>query len=149
MEEKARLSLIHGSQHSDERGVIRFVNTFDLSPAKRFYTIEHNNTSIIRAWQGHKIEEKYFHTVKGSFMLAGVKIDDWSTPSESLVPEEFILKANDPQVLYVPAGYANGFRALEPDSILLVFSNLNLEEAAQDNYRFDKNLWMDWFHAID
>lgn len=145
MEEKERLSLIQGNQYTDERGVIRFVNTFDLSPAKRFYTIEHKNTNVIRAWQGHKIEEKYFHVIQGSFLLAAVKIDNWAEPSKSLEPRQFILSAEENQVLHVPAGFANGFRALEPNSLLLVFSNLSMEHAVEDDYRYDKNLWINWF----
>ena len=148
MEEKKRLSLIHGSQHSDERGLIKFVNTFDLSPAKRFYTIEHKDPNIVRAWQAHKIEEKYFHVIKGSFLLAVIKIDNWADPSKFLEPQKFILSAEESQVLHVPAGYANGFRALESNSILLVFSNLSLAHAVEDDYRYDKNLWINWFQDL-
>lgn len=145
MEDKKQLSLIHGSQHADERGLIRFVNNFDLSPVKRFYTIEHKNTNVVRAWQGHKVEEKYFHIIQGSFLLAAVKIDNWSDPSKSLVPQKFILSAEESQVLHFPAGFANGFRALEPNSLLIIFSTLTIDEAPKDDFRFDKDLWLNWF----
>jgi dTDP-4-dehydrorhamnose 3,5-epimerase len=144
MKQNKALSLIHGSHHLDERGLIRFVNDFDLTPTKRFYSIEHKDTNVVRAWQGHKIEEKYFHVVQGSFVIAAVEIDNWSTPSPSLLPQKFILKANESQVLHVPAGYANGFKALESNSIVMVFSSMTMDEAPKDDYRYDKDLWFNW-----
>lgn len=137
-------SLIKGNQHSDERGTVSFINDFDLSPVKRMYTIQHPSTTTVRAWQGHKIESKYFKCLKGRFLVAVVAIDDWVSPSENLKPERYILDANNTEVLHIPAGYANGFKALDTDSELLVFSNLDLESAKNDQYRFDENLWIDW-----
>lgn len=47
-------------------------------------------------------------------------------------------------MLYIPKGYANGIKAIDKDSELFVFSDLNLETAKTDNYRFNSSLWMDW-----
>jgi dTDP-4-dehydrorhamnose 3,5-epimerase len=139
------IELISGDQHSDARGIIKFVNRCNLTKAKRFYTIEHTDISVVRAWQGHKIEDKFFHVLKGRFLVAGVKIDNWSKPAEFLIPQEFKLSADKPQVLHIPAGYANGFRALEPNSLVIIFSTLSIDEAPKDDYRYDKNLWLNWF----
>lgn len=136
--------LIQGNQHTDDRGTLSFINNFDMSPIKRMYTITHNSTKVVRAWQGHKIESKYFKCIKGRFLVAVVAIDDWETPTENLKPEHYILDAEETEVLYIPSGYANGFKALEENSELIVFSNLDLEEAKNDQYRFKENLWMDW-----
>ena len=65
-------------------------------------------------------------------------------PSFELKPETFILDSKNTEILQIPSGYANGFKALEENSELLVFSNLSLEEAKNDQFRFDMNLWMDW-----
>ena len=44
----------------------------------------------------------------------------------------------------IPLGYANGIKALETNSKLIVFSSQTLENAKKDDYRFEKNLWFDW-----
>lgn len=136
--------LIEGGTHVDNRGTIRFVNDFDMSPVKRFYRIAHPDVSVVRAWQGHRKEAKYFTCVKGSFLVCGVKIDDFENPSSGLKAEKYILKADEPSVLHLPAGYANGIKALEPDSELMVFSDKTTEEATGDQIRFDSGLWLDW-----
>lgn len=136
--------IIKGDQYSDHRGTLSFVNDFDMSPIKRMYMIEHPSTSIIRAWQAHKVEAKYFKCIKGRFLVAAVAIDNWEHPSTGLVPQTFILDVHDTTVLHIPGGYANGFKALDDNSQLMVFSDLNLEAAKDDQFRFDENLWMDW-----
>jgi len=136
--------LIEGGLHVDERGSVAFVNNFDLQSTKRFYSITHPDTSVIRAWQGHKKESKWFFCSKGAFLVLLVKIDDWEKPSIDLKVMSFQLFQNKPQVLFVPPGYANGFRAVEPSSTLFVFSDKNLSASKDDDYRFDKNLWYKW-----
>lgn len=69
-------SLIKGGIYVDDRGLLKFVNDFSLEDIKRFYVIYSNN-GIIRAWQGHKKEIKYFYPIKGEFKIYTVKIDDW------------------------------------------------------------------------
>ena len=96
------VSLIHGGQHTDERGTVSFVNDFDMAPVKRFYIIEHPDTTIARAWQAHKKEQKWFYVVAGSFKVVLVKPDDWEKPSENDMVQEFILKSGMNQVLHIP-----------------------------------------------
>ncbi len=98
----------------------------------------------MRAWQGHKIEQKCFIIVNGSFLICAVKIDNWENPSSNLKVCHFKLSDKNPKVFIVPPGYANGFKALTNDSNLLVFSNLKLEESQKDIYRFPQDLWFDW-----
>ncbi len=137
-------TLIKGNSFSDSRGTLHFVNDFKFESVKRFYTISHPDSSIVRAWQGHKIETKHFFVSKGSFLICWVKIDNWDKPSENLQPLHEILRETDPAVLTIPPGHANGFKALEPDSTLLIFSDLDLEESSKDLIRFDKNHWYQW-----
>ena len=139
--------IISGGKHSDDRGELIYFNDFDMSAVKRFYQISIQapvSNNQIRAWQGHRIEEKYFYVNQGEFLIAAVQIDNWENPSKNLIPEIFILKSDIPQVLHLPAGYANGIRPLKDNSILTVYSTLTLEESLQDDYRFDKELWLDW-----
>ena len=111
---------IQGGISVDYRGEIFYVNSLDMSEIERFYIIHQNDTSIIRAWHAHQYEKKWFYAIKGSFTTAFVKI------------------------LLIPEGYANGIKADEPDSILMVFSNKVLSEALKDSWRYNSNLWMNW-----
>jgi dTDP-4-dehydrorhamnose 3,5-epimerase-like enzyme len=133
--------IIKGNSFTDDRGSINFVNDFHLEGIKRFYTITHPDTSVIRAWQGHKIETKYFFVSKGKFLICWVEIDNWDKPGKESKVNKEILSAGNPQILIVPAGNANGFKALEDDSTLLVFSDLDLETSAKDLYRFEWDYW--------
>lgn len=137
-------SIIYGNTYQDERGSLCFVNGFDMSGVKRFYTISHPDITIIRAWQGHKIEQKWFHVLDGAFEIRLVQLDDWVAPSPRLPIQEFKLSSSVSQVLQVPAGFATGFRAQIPNSRMIIYSNLPLEESFQDDFRFDKNLWCHW-----
>ena len=136
--------IISGQKYIDTRGTIKFFNDFTFETIRRFYTIEHPDTSIVRAWQGHRIESKWFFATKGSFLLAWVMPDDWLRPSEFLFVEKLELSANNPILLHIPGGYANGFKALESNSILTVFSDLTIHESRNDSFIFDKELWFDW-----
>ena|SRR5690554_2780490 len=144
LSETQKSEIIKGNEHTDYRGTVSFINDFNMAPTKRMYSITHNSTTIVRAWQGHKIESKWFKCTKGRFLVAVVAIDDWNSPSENLKPDLYILDANKTEVLYIPAGYANGFKALDANSDLMVFSNLDLEAAKDDQYRFHENLWVNW-----
>lgn len=136
--------IVSGDSHSDHRGVLTFFNQFDLGQIKRFYTIKHDNLEVIRAWQGHKYEKKWFHVVNGSFKLVLVKPDDWSKPSPELPYEKFEMHDIDSKILYVPGGVASGFKATSPNSKMVVFSDFSLDQSIADDYRFDKNLWYKW-----
>ena len=136
--------LIQGDTFVDERGTLAFVNAFDMDEVQRMYTITHPHTHIVRAWQGHKKETKYFKCIAGRFLIALVKIDDWEQPSQDLMVETFVLDAIKPQILQVPKGYANGFKALDAGSQLLVFSDHTLEAAQGDQFRFSSDFWFHW-----
>ncbi|WP_346238509.1 WxcM-like domain-containing protein [Niabella insulamsoli] len=133
--------------HNDKRGTLTFANKFDMRAVKRFYMISHPSTKVVRAWQGHKVEQKWFFVIKGRFHLNLVEPDDWAQPSENLKPEVFDLDSQQPSILYVPGGFATGFKALEPESQIMVFSDCSVEESRKDDYRFDDGLWVDWHNC--
>jgi len=56
----------------------------------------------------------------------------------------FELNAAKPGVLHIPGGYASGFRALVPNSRMIVYSDMNLEDSKLDDLRFDKSFWFEW-----
>lgn len=144
MQSLEEIKVIEGGIFIDHRGKLSHVNELDMSEVKRFYIIYHDKTETIRAWHAHQHEKKWFYCIKGSFTTAFVKIDNWDNPSLDLKPEVFILSANQSQIICIPEGYANGIKANEPDSILLVLSNKTLDVAVNDSWRYDSNLWMKW-----
>ena len=121
-------TLIQGNQHTDERGLLRFVNDFSMSAVQRMYCIE-PTTDLIRAWQGHQHETKWFFVSRGRFQVQLVSIQN----------EEarflFDLTAEENQVLEIPPGYYNGFRACNADSQLMVFSDKLLKDSTKDDLR--------------
>jgi len=119
--------LITGNSHSDSRGIIRFVNDFDMSQVVRMYCVK-PDLGIIRAWQGHQKETKWFYAAKGSFLVKMVEMD-------SLVKKEYLLKDTESIVLEIKGGHYNGFEALEVGSVLMVFSDFGLEESKGDDFR--------------
>ena len=62
-----RARLIQGGSHVDARGSISFVNDFDFKNVCRFYCITPKTKTEVRAWQGHKIESKWFYCISGVF----------------------------------------------------------------------------------
>ncbi len=136
--------IIEGGLFRDSRGVVQYVNDFHFQEVKRFYLITHPNKFVIRAWQGHRQETKHFYVTHGSFVVVWLKIDDFDNPSRNLTAEHLILKATESKVLTIPPGYANGLKALQPNSQIMVFSNYLLNEYSDDNLRFDKDLWFNW-----
>ena len=44
-----------------------------------------------------------------------------------------VLSSNNPKVLFIPSGYANGFKSLEADTIVQFFSTSTLEESTGDD----------------
>ena len=138
------IKVIEGGIFIDHRGKITHVNSLDMSEVKRFYVIHHDNAEAIRAWHAHQIEKKWFYCIKGSFTTAFVKIDNWENPSNNLKPEIYELSANQSKIISIPEGYANGIKANDPDSILLVLSNKTLDVAVHDSWRYNANMWMKW-----
>lgn len=140
-----RPHIIAGGTHKDDRGIISFVNDFQFAGVERFYAIEHPDVEIVRAWQGHKKENKWFFVVAGCFKVVAVRLDDWSNPSRELVAEEFVLSADSTTgILHIPGGYANGFKAISANSKVIIFSDATVEASTLDHYRFDQELWYDW-----
>jgi dTDP-4-dehydrorhamnose 3,5-epimerase-like enzyme len=98
-------NIIEGKKYSDERGNLFFNNDFDASQVKRIYCIENTETGFIRGWTGHKIEQRWFSAMQGSFIIRLIKIDDWETPSKNCEIETFELSSDTLDILHMPKGY--------------------------------------------
>ena len=133
--------LIEGGLAIDDRGQLTFANDFDFSNVKRFYMIENFSQDIIRAFHGHLKEEKYVLVVSGSAIIAVVEMNDTTKPKKSNEVHRFILSSRKPCILHIPAGYANGLKALEENTQIIFFSTSSLEESKGDDYRFPYDYW--------
>ena len=91
-----------------------------------------------------QIENKYILITKGSALAAAVKIDDWKNPSKSLKIETFVLNDKKPKLLFIPGGYAHGYKTLLADTRLIIFSTSTLTESIKDDYRYEAYYWNPW-----
>ena len=131
-------TVIEGNIAFDDRGSVKFVNSFDPGWFKRFYIVENHRQGFIRAWHGHKIETKGVLVLKGAALVGAVPIDINATP------KVFTLSASKPCVLIIPSGYCNGFKSLTEDCQIMFFSTTTIEEAKGDDYRFPYDQWNCW-----
>ncbi len=129
------MKVINGDVFTDDRGILKSVNDFNMSSVVRMYSIE-PNLGIIRAWQGHKFETKWFYVVKGSFLFKTMSMDTFHV-------SEFLFSGVESKVLEIPGGNYNGFEALEAGSILMVYSDFDLQQSKSDDYRvgIDQYSW--------
>lgn len=134
---------ITGSRHQDERGIITYNNDFDASQIKRIYTIENHSTEFIRGWQGHKIEQRWFACMKGSFKISVIRIDDFENPSKDLTIQKYILNEEVLTYLHIPSGSITAIQSKEKGSKLLVLADYGLGEIS-DEYRYS----LDYFNNI-
>jgi dTDP-4-dehydrorhamnose 3,5-epimerase-like enzyme len=138
--------LIKGGLAVDDRGEVGFVNDFDFAAAgvRRCYTVANHRQGFVRAWHAHRHEAKYVMATSGASLVGAVRIDDWTNPSRELEVARFVLAAATPAVLYIPAGFANGFMSLSADARLVFFSTRTLAESQGDDVRYDARRWDIW-----
>ncbi len=133
--------LIKGGIAVDERGQVTFANDFDFKGVKRFYLAENFSCATIRGFHGHLKEAKYGLAVSGTALVVVARMDHLEKPSQKSEVQRFILSARKPEILYIPAGYANGIRALEENTKVIFFSTTSMEEAKEDDFRFPYDYW--------
>ncbi|SHM93961.1 cupin domain-containing protein [Flavobacterium xinjiangense] len=130
--------IIDGECYKDHRGSLFYNNDFNAAVIKRIYIIENKNVDYTRAWQGHKIEQRWFSAVSGSLRIQLIQIDNWDLPSKDSIVFTFILSAGKLDILHVPRGYVSSIECIEEGSKLLVMTDYLLGEI-KDEYRFDGN----------
>ncbi len=136
--------VISGGLSVDDRGAVGFVNEFTFAGVKRFYTVSNHAAGCVRAWHAHRREAKHVTVLRGAAVVGAVKIDNWDSPSPAAPVRRFVLSAAQPAVLFIPAGYANGFMSLTADTLLGFFSTATIEESRADDIRYDARLWDIW-----
>jgi dTDP-4-dehydrorhamnose 3,5-epimerase len=135
--------LIQGGLAVDDRGQVAFVNDFDLRGAKRFYLVSNHRKGFVRAWHGHKQEQKYVLVVKGAALVRLIGLEHWDDKSRPWTLS-YVLSEKKPAVLHIPAGYFNGFMTLTDDAQLMFFSTATLEESGVDDIRLPADKWGPW-----
>lgn len=127
--------LTSATGHFDQRGILQAFPTFGLHDIVRMYAIEPADSQIIRAWQGHHKERKWFFPACGQFEVQTIPLGENAQPQLS-DRIHWVLNAAQPAILAIPGGYLNGFKALEANSRLLVFSDFDLDASKADDIRF-------------
>lgn len=136
--------LLKGDVFVDKIGSVSFVNDFDFPKIKRFYVIGIQREETVRAWHGHKREAKYVFAVSGNALVGAVYVDDWKNPSKKTKVHRFLLSFKTPAILYIPKGYANGFKSLTNNTKLIFFSTSSLDQSKKDDVRFESKYWDIW-----
>ena len=72
-----------------------------------------NSTSHIVAWHKHEVQTDYWVCIKGSFKVG-------LADEAGLIRWEYLSDKN-PRVLEIPPGIYHGYKALEPNSILMYY----------------------------
>ncbi len=131
--------LVIGGLSVDDRGSVSFVNNFDPKELgiRRQYIVRNHQQNYIRAWHGHNKESKYVMAISGTALIGTVNFE-----TEKI--EKFILSSEKPSILYIPNGFANGFKTLTENSILMFFSTSTLEESLGDDIRYPYDKWNIW-----
>ncbi|WP_233487185.1 WxcM-like domain-containing protein [Tenacibaculum sp. E3R01] len=130
--------IIKGNCFIDERGKLLYNNSFDADKVRRLYSIENKDVNFHRGWQGHKIQQRWFQVLTGSFEIRLIKLDNWYKPSKNLEQITFRIDYSKMDVLHVPKGFANCIKAIEDNSKLLVMSDY-LFGVVDDEYKFDSD----------
>ena len=68
--------LFESKSNSDHRGKVSFTNDLNLNKVVRTYKVINKQVRTVRAWHGHKIEEKWikYLTEKGYISVNGASI---------------------------------------------------------------------------
>lgn len=136
--------LLQGGVSKDKMGSVSFVNEFKFSGIKRFYVIKSLRKGMVRAWHGHKHEEKYVYVISGKALVGAVEIDNWINPSKEAKIYNYKISSEKPAILHIPGGYANGFKSLSSNTKLIFFSTNTLEQSKKDDIRFNAKYWNIW-----
>ena len=126
-----------GENFTDHRGNLKCINKFNFKNIKRFYHISNHKINFVRAWHGHKKENKFFYVTSGKFLLGQVNL-------KTNKIKKFFLNSEIPQIVHIPNNHANGFMNLTTDASLMVFSDKTLKESLDDDIRFPFDKWNIW-----
>ena len=96
--------------HEDDRAQ-RLFDPYNIMPGQLNLSYV-NSTEHIVAWHKHNIQTDYWCCIKGSFKVGLASNDD--------VEWEYLSDKNF-RVLEIPPGIYHGYKALEPNSVLMYY----------------------------
>jgi len=138
---------------NDDRGILLpFTDNIDGNIIRRAYYVENYGRGIIRGLHYHRKEIKMFIIAHGAakFNLLQLPLDIaeqnnkdeikkfYSEHPEAL--KSYVMSSRHHALLVVPPHFANGWVGLEDNTILFSLSNLEFEEAKNDDIRIDPYL---------
>jgi len=133
--------IIDGQKFEDHRGKIMANNTFDMRCVVRHYVLFQTDNTVIRAWQGHKIETKWMKCLYGSFTISLIACHDVASPTGKETIDVVKLNGESGSLLCVPGGYYTGIKGDQAHSSLIVFSDFTLEQSLEDDFRKPLDFW--------
>lgn len=141
-----KIEMIGGGMAQSGPALLRFVNGFTFRGVKRFYLVETDEPSLVRAWHAHWEEAKYVFVVQGMALVGAAPIDNMETPSRQATATRFLMSGEKPQILYIPPRHANGFKSLTKELKIVFYSTSTLEESQKDDQRlppdyFGSHFW--------
>jgi dTDP-4-dehydrorhamnose 3,5-epimerase len=77
----------------------------------------------------------------GRAIICAVEIDHPTEPSKENPVHRFVLDGDEPAILHIPGGYANGTRSITPGTKIIFFSTASVDESKGDDYRFPHDYW--------
>ena len=110
--------------HEDDRAQ-RLLNVFNNPYGGQINISYVNSTKHIVAWHKHNIQTDYWCCIKGSFKVGLATHEDG-------VKFEYLSDKN-PRILKIPPGIYHGYKALEPNSILVYYLSEKYEPS--DEFR--------------
>lgn len=123
--------------HIDERGSVYCSldenGEHDVPLIKRTYVVHNWSAGQIRAWHLHKTGWTGLHVINGAAICVAYK----KGPDAHGYNESFrrVLAYQNPGVLWVPPGWANGTKSLVDNTRILVYSTLSFLEVQDDDER--------------
>ena len=117
-------TFLNVSYHEDDRAQ-RYLDVFENLGTGQINLSYINSTEHVVAWHKHNIQTDYWVCIKGSFKIGLATYEEGAN-------FEYLSDRN-PRVLKIPPGIYHGYKALEPDSILMYY--LTEKYNPQDEFR--------------
>ena len=117
-------TFLNVSYHEDDRAQ-RYLDVFENLGTGQINLSYINSTEHVVAWHKHNIQTDYWVCIKGSFKVGLATYEEGAN-------FEYLSDRN-PRVLKIPPGIYHGYKALEPDSILMYY--LTEKYNPQDEFR--------------
>ncbi len=141
--------VIESPAFSDHRGGFtklfhRSIPTLKKYQIEQINFVENKHKNILRGLhyqEGCFAESKFFRVLSGKVQLAFVDLRD---PQKGPIAESFVL--DTPNIgLLIPKGFATGYLTIEPNSIVLYYSDNQYQPTAEKGLRWnDPLLKIDW-----